>query len=72
MDFPQPEHVSAGSTRWAAWKLIRWERSQGIDLPAPEADMLSVQRVARRYGVGKSTIWRWTAKARDGATAGVA
>ena len=64
MNFPQPEKISEGATRWPPSRLIAWEQSRGIEMPSPSG-MLTVKQVAERYGVSIATVWRWAAKSKS-------
>jgi len=67
--FPQPVRPSPAVTRWRLSDLLKYEAALAGTDPAtiPQETFLPAKRVASRYGVGISTIWRWAATAQEGA-----
>ena len=73
MNFPQPLTIN-GTTMWRVHDLAVYEAKQmGKPLPpepAPEQEQfIRVKAVAARYNTHPTTVWRWTARSRDGEAA---
>jgi predicted DNA-binding transcriptional regulator AlpA len=66
--FPAPHRLGESCTRWALSELLSFEAARdGRPVPAdrtPEQECyLSARQVAKRYGTGQTTVWRWAREA---------
>ena len=59
--FPTPKRISPATTRWSPEDIHAWETAKGIEGLPPLQGMATVDQLAERYAVSRSTIWRWAA-----------
>lgn len=60
MDLPAPKKLSNRVTRWLSDEVVAAEREAGIELPPPDTPTLSASQLAKRYGVTRVSVWRWS------------
>lgn len=65
--FPIPHRLGANCTRWALSDLLQYETARAGEPPPelkPQSERyLTAAEVAKRFSVGKTTVWRWAREA---------